>query len=80
MRFVVYSLIGAVAGSSIGAAGGFFGWLEVVRIKKITGVAVAGGIYFGFYLMLILGALGIAIGVWRAWIFRKRETAAALQV
>ncbi|MEZ0169046.1 DUF1287 domain-containing protein [Microvirga sp. TS319] len=74
MRFIAHTLIGAVIGSLTGATVGFFGWLEYVRIKKLDGVAVAfGAVYFGFSLMLIMGVLGAAIGLWRARFFRKRS-------
>ncbi len=78
MRFAVYSLMGIVSGGLIGAAGGFLGWLEYVRFRKVDGVAVAlGAAYFGFYLMLILGTFGAAIGVWCAWLQRKQNRSAA---
>jgi len=80
MRFIAYPLIGAVVGGSIGAAGGFFGALEFARIMKVEGSGfgiASGSAYFGFYLMLILGALGLVVGSWRAWLLRNR--AAALQ-
>lgn len=79
MRFFAYAVLGIVLGGAIGAAGGFFGALEWARIMKIQGgsfgIAI-GAVYMGFYLMLILGALGGACGIWRAWRFQRRAAQA----
>jgi hypothetical protein len=73
----MYIVIGIIGGGLLGATLGFFGVFEFARIMQIKGSGLAIGMaafHAGFYLTLILGTLGAAVGGWRAWLRRRAST------
>jgi len=84
MRFVVYALLGFVGGSVAGAVIGFCSEELLVWLKLSSRICFEGKCHWdslrsGLYGFLAGAILGPSLGLWRAWLFRKRATAAALQ-
>lgn len=84
MRFVVYATLGFAGGGMAGAIVGYYGvelpaWLKLMDRLCLEGKCHWTSLYFGLHGLIAGAVLGLVLGLWRAWLFRKQATAAAIQ-
>lgn len=78
MRFVLYPLLGLLAGAVVGAVGGFIGGAliyERFNPACLEGTCGLAGVQAGAGFMVLLGLAGAAFGLWRALLHRRRNAA-----